>query len=282
VIRRWLILLLFCSACTSQQALPPTEVIPTLLPSPTAAPAPSPEPVVAASPSPAPADTGWLDAGPGLALRRLRFESAAGLSLASVVRIDPALVRFRVAYAPEEPRALQRWHETNNALATINGGFFDAQNRTTSLLISDGVASGDSYVGRGGIFAVDANGAVTLRYLAEQPYDPAEPWLHALEGWPMLVRPGGVLAYTFEDNERARRSALAIDRDGKVLLIAVATPTLTLRELAEWLATSDLAIDAALNLDGGSSTGLLLSGAQQTERIDAFVPLPIVLMVVPA
>jgi exopolysaccharide biosynthesis protein len=211
----------------------------------------------------------------------LRFESANRTSEASVVRVDPALLRFRVAYAPDMPLTLQRWHEQNNALVTINGGFFDAQNRTTSLLISDGVVSGESYVGRGGLFAVDAAGAVTVRYLAEQPYDPAEAWLHALEGWPMLVRPGGVLAYTFEDAERARRSVLAIDQEGQILLIAVATPTLTLRELAEWLASSDLAIDAAINLDGGSSTGLLLAGPQQSERIDAFVPLPIVLMVLP-
>ena len=72
---------------------------------------------------------------------------------------------------------------------------------------------------------------------------------------------------------------IAIDRSGQVLLVAVATPSFTLRELAEWLAASDLEIDAALNLDGGSSTGLLLASDGQYEQIDAFVPLPIMLLV---
>ena len=49
--------------------------------------------------------------------------------------------------------------------------------------------------------------------------------------------------------------------------------------LADWLGRSDLDVDRALNLDGGSSTGLYLNAGALHEAIDAFGPLPIVLLV---
>jgi uncharacterized protein YigE (DUF2233 family) len=234
------------------------------------------------APAGASADSGWLGAGPGVERRDLRV--AAGASQAapvSLVRLDPALVRFVVGYDPAAPRSIGQWAADSGALAAINGGFFDADNRTVSLLVRAGQPVGESYSGRGGMFAVAADGSVLLRGLADQPYDPAEPLAEALQGWPLLVRPGGTQAYDAEDGQRARRSALAVDRAGRVLLIACPGASFTLAELAAWLAGSDLAIDAAVNLDGGSSTGLILADQRVGERIDAFVPLPIALLALP-
>lgn len=250
--------------------------LPTLMPTPTAQP-PSEAPVSNAEP----ADTGWLAADPGVELRRLRVPVGQQIASVSVVRLDPAVLRFEVGYAPEQPLALSAWAGARGAVAAINGGFFDENNRTVALLVRAGQPVGTSYEGRGGMFAVSPTGALTLRALADTPYDSAEPLAEALQGWPLLVRPGGAAAYSFEDAERARRSALALDSQGRVLLIACPTAAFTLRELSEWLAASDLAIDAALNLDGGSSTALLVQSEQHPERVDAFVPLPIVLLALP-
>lgn len=280
-------LMLALAACapgeSAQQRRPLSSPIPlpTLMPTPT--PAPAVPTLAPAAPTPAPAaDTGWMAAGPGIELRRLPAPGPSGGQIrVSVVRIDPAQVRLRVGYAPDEPLALSAWAAREGALAVINGGFFDEQGRTVALLVSEGQSFGESYVGRGGLFGVSPEGAVRLRALADEPYDPGEPLTEALEGWPMLVRPGGAAAYSFEDGERARRSALAIDQSGRVLLIAVPAPAFTLRELSEWLAGADLAIDAAVNLDGGSSTGLILQSEAAPERIEPFVPLPIVLLALP-
>ncbi len=65
------------------------------------------------------------------------------------------------------------------------------------------------------------------------------------------------------------------------LLIAAPTAAFTLRELATWLAASDLAVATAVNLDGGSSTGLIVQSDAAPERIDPFAPLPIVLLALP-
>lgn len=277
--RRWALALtlalLLTSGCGEDRSVASPRLVPTLIPT-----LPGEMPTLAPT-ADAPVDTGWLAAGPGIGVRRLRQPSAAGVALVTIVRLDPQQVRFQVGYTPEQPQSLANWRAGAGALAVINGGFFDQNNYSTALVISGGVASGESYQGRGGMFAVDAEGMVSLRYLAEQPYDPNEPLVEALQSWPMLIRPGGVLTYTNEDGDRARRSALALDRYGHVLLIASPTSTFTLRGLAEWLLASDLEIDAALNLDGGSSTGLYLKSGDQREQIDAFVALPQVLLVLP-
>jgi exopolysaccharide biosynthesis protein len=95
----------------------------------------------------------------------------------------------------------------------------------------------------------------------------------------MLIK-GGQLVYTTpDDGMRARRSVIAFDRSGQVLLIAFPGHDFTLRELADWLVTSDLDIEAAMNLDGGASTGLCVNTAMYRVRLDAFSPLPMVLLV---
>ncbi|MEI8167561.1 MAG: phosphodiester glycosidase family protein, partial [Chloroflexales bacterium] len=226
-------------------------------------------------------DSGWLAAGAGAELRRLRVRVGTLEAAVSIVRLDPARVRFSVGYSPTTPPTLPEWAATAGALAVINGGFFDATGQTVALLVHAGQPVGTSYAGRGGMFAVAADGAITLRALADTPYDPAESLAEALQGWPMLVRPGGEAAYTFEDGMRDRRCALALDRAGHVLLIAAPTAVFTLAELSAWLATSDLGIITAVNLDGGASSGLMLLSATNPERIDAFTPLPIVLLALP-
>ncbi len=272
---------LLLASCGRPAASRPSQTIPvaTLMPTPTG---PPPAAETSAPPTDTPTDSGWIASAPGAELRRLRVDLGDGVSaLVRVVRLDPALVRFQVGYAPDDPRSLTRWVRESGALAAINGGFFDEQNRTVSLLVSAGQPSGESYSGRGGMFAVGPDGSVSLRGLAEAPYDPAEPLAEALQGWPLLVRPGGAAAYDFEDAARARRSALAVDRAGRVLLIASPSSAFTLAGLAAWLAGSDLEIDVAVNLDGGSSTGLLLAGGSASDQVEAFVPLPIVLLALP-
>ena len=256
-------------------ALQPTSLpLPTLMPTQTAAPPPTPTPT-------GPQDSGWLPAARGVELRRISVIVADQQAQITVVRLDPQHVRFAVGYRPENSPTLSAWADETGALAVLNGGFFDANNETVSLIVQSGRVVGKSYVGRGGMFAVTADGRILLRALSDTPYDPNEALVEALQGWPLLVRPGGVRAYSHEDGQRARRSAIALDRSGHVLLIAVPTSSFTLAELSNWLSAADLDIEAAFNLDGGASTGLLLRSSLLPERIEAFVTLPIVLIALP-
>jgi hypothetical protein len=272
----------YLSACSMARVTPtPTVAPPTPLPLPTLFPTPDTLPAATAAPAQPtpPPDTGWLLAAPGIELRRLRPPVAP--APVSIVRIDPTQARFRIGYDPAAPQSIEDWAQRTGAVAVINGGFFDVGNTTTALLVQNGVAVGESYVGRGGMFTVGPDEQVGLRSLADAPYTPGEPLAQALQGWPLLVRPGGEATYTYEDGDRARRSAIALDQAGNVLLIASAVPAFTLAEFSTWLAGADLGITTAINLDGGSSTGLLLQSDSAGERISPFIALPIVLLVLP-
>jgi hypothetical protein len=282
--RHWLIigiaflLLAGCAVAGSAAPTPqPPRPIATLFP--TAARA---IPIAPAEAAPA-IDTGWQPGSPGVELRHLRATTGLDRSTIPLVilRLDPATVRLRVAYAPDQPRGLGRWFAAERPLAAINGSFFTKEYQTTALLISDGAVSGESYAGFGGMLAIAPDGGISLRPLRDQPYDPGETLVQALQSFPMLVFPGGAPAEIEDDGKHARRTALALDRAGRLLLLVSPTSDFTLHGLAEWLSQSDLDIDRALNLDGGSSTGLYLSDGALNEQIDSFGPLPIVLLVEP-
>lgn len=270
------LLLAGCSAANLAPPQPPTRAVPTLFPTAIiSAPATVPP---AAQPTP---DSGWQPGRPGIELRQMQVSTTperAAVPLV-IVRLDPAQVRLRVAYAPDRPRGLRDWFEERQPLAAINGSFFSPENQATALLISNSDVNGQSYEGFGGMLSVAPDGGVSLRALRDQPYDPAEPIEQALQSFPMLVFPGGELATIEDDGQRARRSVVALDRAGRLLLLVSPTSDFTLRGLAEWLSRSDLDVDRALNLDGGSSTGLYLSDGTLHEAIDSFGPLPIVLLV---
>ena len=272
-------LLAGCGAVATTPTTDPLRPVPTLFPTAARLPTALAGPTVA---TPVP-DAGWVAGRPGLEVRHLRLALAPDQPAATlvIVRIDPATVRLRVAYAPEQPRGLRSWFEQQRPLLAINGSFFNQEYRSTALLISDGAVSGDSYDGFGGMFAVASDGGITLRSLRDQPYDPTEPLAQALQSFPMLVFPGGAPANIEDNGQQARRSVIAIDRAGRLLLIVGPTNGFTLRGLAEWLSQSDLDIDRALNLDGGSSTGLYLKDGTLEEGIDSFGPLPIVLLCYP-
>lgn len=229
-----------------------------------------------------PFDSGWVEEEVGVALRQQRvFQPDGSEARISIVRLDPAHVQFQVGYAPDHPHSLATWATEAGALAAINGGFFGEHYETTALVIREGTIIGTSYQGFGGMFAVDAAGQVSLRHLADEPYDPNEQLVEAVQGWPMLIKSGEIAYTAIEGSEPARRSVIARDRHGHVLLIACSTSSFTLPELATWLLDSDLEIDTALNLDGGSSTSLYLESGSQHEYIRSFGPLPIVVLALP-
>jgi uncharacterized protein YigE (DUF2233 family) len=265
-----------CGAASVQPTSPPTRAVPTLFPTAIVRPAATAQPAVIGAP-----DSGWQSGRPGVELRHMQAAIApdrAAVPLV-VVRLDLALVRLRVAYTPEQPRGIRSWFAARQPLVAINGSFFTPEYQATALLISDGSISGESYAGFGGMLAVAPDGSVTLRALRDQIYDPAESLDQALQSFPMLVFPGGEPAAIEDDGRRARRSVVALDRAGRLLLLVSPTSDFTLRGLADWLGQSDLEVDRALNLDGGSSTGLYLNDGALQESIDSFGPLPIVLLV---
>jgi exopolysaccharide biosynthesis protein len=222
----------------------------------------------------------WNRAAPGVEVRHENWSSADGGSdVVTIVRFDLHYVKLSIGYAPDQPLAMDEWMQKEQALAVMNGGYFDAQERATALVISNGQTYGSSYDGFGGMLSVDAQGRVGLRSLSTQPYDPgSEQLTQATQSSPMLLENGKRTQFS-ADNNAARRSIVAMDTQGRLLFIVSPDQQFTLDDMATLLAKSDLSLTTALNLDGGASTGLALNAGSQNFLTDAFVNLPLVIVV---
>ena len=271
------LLTLALAACGVGTVPVPTAGSPTppILPTPTLA-------VPTAVPTPTtPRDSGWISVAEGLDLRQVPVLGADGRLLEQVtaVRLDPAHYTFRVGYRPGAPQSLADWQAQTEALLVVNGGFFTPEFTATGLLVTDGVVSGVSYEGFGGMFAVTDAGPEVWG-LATRPYTPELSVTQGVQAFPMLVD-GGAAAYTDAGDLPARRTAVGMDGNGRVLFIVAERGHFGLADFSRFLAESDLGLTVALNLDGAGSTGLVVQPALQQRplvEIPAFTHLPVVIM----
>jgi uncharacterized protein YigE (DUF2233 family) len=266
--KRWFafaILIFVLPACSIADLTPTVVTPPTVTSRPTA--------------TPVPRDTGWQAIGPGVDYRELKIDLEDRSDRLRIARIDPAQNRLRVLYDPDRPRRVSEWRSEVNALVAVNGNFFDPQNHALGLVIQDGQRRGGVvYEGFGGMFAVSGD-EVRVRWNVDEPYG-GEPLTHALQNFPMLVLPGGLPNLDIDDNgRRSLRTAVGQDRSGRIVFVVSPAPTFTLTEFSQWLAASDLDLNAALNLDGGTSSGLVLRSGQRNLGVDSWVPVPDVIVV---
>lgn len=231
------------------------------------------------APSAAAQSEDWQVADEGMELRTLRLVAGDRSGFVTVVRLDPKAYKISVKYDVDNPGRVREWFEALKPLAVINGGYFDENGRPTALVIFDGIRRGESYTGFGGMIVINSQGEFELRSLREQPFDPNEEIQQAMQSSPMLIQPGGVVSDFEEDQDRSRRTVIARDSQGRILLIASNTIIFTLSEFAQALKASDLELDAALNMDGGRSTGLFLRTPAASVAIDSIEKVPLVLTV---
>ena len=241
---------------------------------PTHSPVPSPTTI-----PPAPPNSGWQLLPTGLAYRTIQLFDQQGkqVDMLYLLRASPTDFRFDIAYAPDAPRPLGAWLQTTSALAVVNGGFFTPEYVATGRIVIDGIGSGVSYTGENaGMFAILPDGTPQIRWLAQQPYNPDEPLHAALQTFPMLIKPPNSIGYQNSQDRPARRTIIAQDNAGNLLFIVASRTHFTLAGMSQFLLNSDLNLTVALNLDGGTSSGILLATG---EGVNAFIPLPTIITI---
>src|SRR5258708_12168413 len=125
---------------------------------------------------------------------------------------------------------------------------------------------------------VNSQGKVSLRSLHQQPYYPNKEQLEqATQSSPMLML-GGKRTQFNADASQTRRSIVAMDKQSRLLFIVSPGQVFSLDQLADQLATSDLSIDMALNLDGGASTSLYINAAHSNVPIYSLPNLPLMII----
>ena len=200
--------------------------------------------LAAATAAPAP----WQPIGPGA--ERLRLDDD-GLRL-ELFRFD--LQKYRaevVVLGADRPRSASALRTETGAVAAVNGGFFDEQWRSLGMRI----ASGKTVIGLRprvdwGVLVL-RGGRARIVHSREFHADPAIE--EAIQVGPRLLSGGQPMRLK---PQSARRTAVAIDREGRFLTLVLADEPAEAQRVAEALAA--LGFDAALMFDGGPSTQLAL------------------------
>ena len=145
--------------------------------------------------------------------------------------------------------------------AGVNGGFFgaDAEGTPLGLVVQDGkrlspLATG-SFAVSGVVYDNGKNGLFLIRSSALKRMKKLPAMQAAIQGGPFRVE-NGTAVKGLNARKSTYRTFIATD-GGKRWCIGVSS-SVTLRELAEWLATpgalGNFRVKTALNLDGGSSS----------------------------
>jgi len=216
-------------------------------------------------------NAGWQSLETGLEI----YEKS-GTNNLFLARFDPAYFRIDVEYSPGEPIALSKWMNEMNATAVINGGYFMENFYATGLTIYNGDVSGWNYEFGGMLLTQD--GEAVVRSNTTTPYQEGEPIEDALQAFPMLLENGQPVPQKTEDYHR--RSAVGIDNNGHIVFILAPLPTYSYQQLSEELASEEYNLHTVLNLDGGSSSGILFNNYEQLGE-PSFSLLPQVLVIRP-
>lgn len=208
---------------------------------------------------------------------------------AVVYRIEPSVYKVRVVSAFEltgkKTAFLSEIHARTGAVLTINGGFFTKEGDPVGMLFSDGQKLADySEKGGSGIFAVWGK---TLRIGWAQNVANSSPQPEqAVQSGPLLVEPGRVFGIYHIREKYFYRTAVGLDEHGRLLILLtkkIYGPNemksgLNLYETAaifyDQASEGGLEAISALNLDGGTSTGMELTLGSYKEKIKVGIQIP--------
>lgn len=186
-----------------------------------------------------------------------------------IIKINPALNQLNIIENPPPPSAktIAELHEQHNSHLTFNGGFFTPEFNPTGLLISNSktlnpLSNADLL---NGIFAIDTQNKPTII----SPIAPISPenYPFAIQNGPILILNGTPQIKT-DDKKPASRTVIAINANNEIFIIMLKQSllhmdnALSLYQLAQLIKENpnlnSLNITSALNLDGGTSTGLYI------------------------
>ncbi len=227
-------------------------------------------------PAEAPPVEDWRVLEPGLSWRII-VPHGDELAQLNVLRIDPARFRFRAVYRPGEPLSLAGWQaQETDAIALINADFFDTQSRALGMVISDGQKHGVPYYDRGGTLLVSGDD-ISIRSFRQGSVTVDDTIDQAVQGFPMLVEAGKQVFFNESTGRRTRRSVVAEDGAGRVLLLTTPLLGMSLADLSAYLPESGLDIRTAFNLDGGGSTMMFVK--HKKHKLQSFDAVPTILAV---
>ncbi len=195
---------------------------------------------------------------------------AWGLARVRVLRFSTDEVDLRLLRPASgiELERVSRMPGCGEALACFNGPFFEEEGgRPLGLLVSEAVPWQPLRNVSWGVFWIDREGKAHItRRDAFRSVDVERQVRFAIQSGPTTLMDGEVKKK--ESTELARRTAIGIDGSGRVIVLVANFPV-RLASLAEF-AQRELDAHQLMNLDGGSSTQLVVPSREKEPKVLGF------------
>lgn len=194
-----------------------------------------------------------------------------------LVTIDPKRYKLSIYQnlKPKEAKTIEEIHNEQNALVSFNGQFFTEDFKPTGLLISEGEKIRNYSTAElvNGILAIDQKG--NLQFFEKPRGLNEKNFTFAIQNGPVLIDKDGNTKIEKDTGKAASRTAIGIDKNNNLVLIIIKQSLLnfdnsiSLYEFANLIKThpelTELGLHSVLNLDGGSSTGLMIGNKYYPE-----------------
>jgi uncharacterized protein YigE (DUF2233 family) len=202
-------------------------------------------------------------------MRQFHALDSGGAAQVIAFRAEPG--RIRVAgNAPGGTQQLtaSQWRQRTGALVAVNGGFFDAQGRSLGVRIADGRRLARRHEADWGVFVI-RNGKASIIHTRD--FKSRVGVTEAVQCGPRLVVNGRLVKLK---EQWARRTALGVQRDGRVI-VAIADGAISFKDWATiWQSKDGFNCPNALSLDGGGSTQLSVKTRRVTMEISGNTSVP--------
>ena len=226
-------------------------------------------------------DDKWKSIGSGVDFKIIKLaRSESGLDIViKFLRVDLKLIRAKVVYSKNSEtrfKNVKNIIEKDDAIAAINGSYFDVNGNPLGLLIADGKTINNRIVTHplySGIFYIKED----MPYIVYKDNFQSSGVTEAIQVGPILIADGKD-AEDFKDIHSIHyRSGIAIDNSGKVIIYATDTNYngISLHEVRQVMRLSDISCMNVLNLDGGGSTQIYISTPSFSDYITGNTDIPV-------
>jgi uncharacterized protein YigE (DUF2233 family) len=187
-------------------------------------------------------------------------------------KFDPDV--YHLAIHHEQPKRLEDWQAELRSPLVLNGAYFTEDMSPTGQLVIDGVEIGSNIYDSETTGTLYSNDNVTTIIDSLSSYYPeVRANTDFVQSFPLLIM-GGKVAINEDSEKIARRTVIAQDYQDNILVLIVDQTPVSLYKFSNILKASDLNIKTALNLDGGPSTGLIMTTDSFSETIYPVTELP--------
>ncbi len=190
----------------------------------------------------------------------------------TIIRLASSTFSASVEYSAE-PQPVSAW-QTGGDEVIINGGYFNPDFTPSGYLVAQGKRIGKLLFDqdKSGLIGI-RNGTFFIRDLHINPLMSGETFDGAVQSYPFLIR-NSKPDLSRDTNKIARRTALGIDADGNVYIIALTSTELSLYQFMREIEKTGIPFIHVLNLDGGPSTGIMAVWGSSAVHADSFVRVP--------